>query len=349
MSARRTAEIRSLTGLRGVAACWVGAFHYPFHLSVQPVQDLLDRGYLAVDLFFVLSGFVLALQHRGFDGWRGFVRFMHRRAARLLPVYFAATLLCFGLIRADVRLFADARPDDATVWALVVNLLLLQNWGFDVYPLDKPSWSLSAEWAAGLAFPGFLVLAAVAAPVAILVRAAMAWLVLFAASLIVLDGGLDFTEGLLSLVRCGAEFYLGMLAFRLRQAWQPRTAVLRVTEAALLAAVPLLLLWCPFDAVLIVVWTTLILVLAYQATPVAHWLAAAPAHGLGLVSYSLYLIHMPLLPLQPLLHHALERAGAPHARVMSVVGIFALAVLLAAASHRWIERPGRRVSRARRG
>ena len=55
-------EIRSLTGLRGLAAVLVVAFHYSFNLlqGQSDARNPVGPGYLAVDLFFILSGFVMA-------------------------------------------------------------------------------------------------------------------------------------------------------------------------------------------------------------------------------------------------------------------------------------------------
>ena len=57
-------EIGALTGLRGVAACWVAMYHgHEFGRLAGPAGVLLRHGYLAVDVFFVLSGFVMGLSY----------------------------------------------------------------------------------------------------------------------------------------------------------------------------------------------------------------------------------------------------------------------------------------------
>ncbi len=150
----RPAEIRSLTGLRGVAACWVMLYHAEFRAgTTAPVRVLIDHGYLAVDLFFILSGFVLALNHAPAfrrDREAAYAGFLRKRLARTYPLYLVATLVCFALVRAGA--FSGRH---ATGWALAANLALIQSWHTRFGSIDGPGWSVSAEWGAYLLFPLF--------------------------------------------------------------------------------------------------------------------------------------------------------------------------------------------------
>jgi peptidoglycan/LPS O-acetylase OafA/YrhL len=91
-------EIRSLTGLRGLAAAWVVLYH--FHqadASAGALGTFLRHGYLAVDIFFVLSGFVMALSYthlfaKGLSV-QSFGVFLVRRFARIYPLYILMTCL----------------------------------------------------------------------------------------------------------------------------------------------------------------------------------------------------------------------------------------------------------------
>ena len=89
-------QLPSLTPLRGVAALWVVLYHYcgtaqffP-NLDITPHSYLISKGYLAVDMFFVLSGFVMAhVYRRAFsegvgEHYRGFLM---ARIARLYPLH----------------------------------------------------------------------------------------------------------------------------------------------------------------------------------------------------------------------------------------------------------------------
>lgn len=154
-------QIRSLTAIRGVAAWWVALYH--FHLEMPPLgggfaERLLGQGFLAVDLFFTLSGFVIALNYTGAFATltaRDYGRFLGRRLARIYPLH-VVTLLLFLANPLAILLFshsgAPGQRYDPVYYLL--SLLLLQNWGFvNHLAWNIPAWSISAEWGAYLLFP----------------------------------------------------------------------------------------------------------------------------------------------------------------------------------------------------
>lgn len=163
---KRHGEIVPLTGLRGLAAWWVVFYHFKEYL--QPlvpgfVSAFLAKGYLAVDLFFVLSGFVLFLNYRNsFSSDRsGAVRtFLRKRIARVYPLHllmcvvFLVNPLAIAYFAPGVPLGARYTPD-----SFVASLLMVHNWGFfDGLVWNVPSWSISTEWFAYLLFPGMVLL-----------------------------------------------------------------------------------------------------------------------------------------------------------------------------------------------
>ena len=97
-----------LDGLRGVAALMVVAFHLFETYSGGPAHQIINHGYLAVDFFYVLSGFVVGYAYD--DRWgrtMGLKDFFKRRAIRLHPLYVWGTLLGLLLIYAQE---SDAFP-----------------------------------------------------------------------------------------------------------------------------------------------------------------------------------------------------------------------------------------------
>ncbi len=170
MSRVRTGEIRALSGLRIVAALWVVLFHFrPLLAQASPslstalAPPVLDAGAQGVDLFFILSGFVLTWNYldRMGESWsaRDTLRFLWLRLARVWPVYLvtmhlAAAWIIFTLYVGHV----PAEPPvveslNATSW--VRQVLLVQLWFqpyFDGSSWDGPAWSISAEWLAYLLF-----------------------------------------------------------------------------------------------------------------------------------------------------------------------------------------------------
>lgn len=168
----RSGEIKALTGLRFFAAVWVVLFHFR-PLLAQAVPDVssalapvLDSGAQGVDLFFILSGFVLAWNYldRMGPSWstRDILHFLWMRLARVWPVYLvtlhlAALWIIFTL---NVGHVPAENADTLTATSYVRQLFLVQLWFqpyFDGSSWDGPAWSISAEWLAYLTF-GFLAL-----------------------------------------------------------------------------------------------------------------------------------------------------------------------------------------------
>jgi peptidoglycan/LPS O-acetylase OafA/YrhL len=127
-------EISALTSLRGVAALTVLIFHV--------IPDF--RGYLAVDLFFLLSGFVLTHVYRQIALTReSYFKFLKARLARIYPVHLMMLVVLLPML--------DTRPDFSS-GGLLSSLLLLQSpWHSICW--NYASWSISAEWHAYLLFP----------------------------------------------------------------------------------------------------------------------------------------------------------------------------------------------------
>ncbi|GLP75295.1 acyltransferase [Mycobacterium antarcticum] len=168
----RSGEIRALSGLRIVAALWVVLFHFrpllemaspPLYDSLKPI---LDCGAQGVDLFFILSGFVLTWNYldRMGDSWstRSTMHFLWLRLARVWPLYLftmhlAALWIVFTLNVGD---FPSPEASTLTAVTYLRQLFMVQLWFqpfFDGSSWDGPAWSISAEWLAYLLF-GLLVL-----------------------------------------------------------------------------------------------------------------------------------------------------------------------------------------------
>jgi peptidoglycan/LPS O-acetylase OafA/YrhL len=165
-------EIKALTGLRIIAAVWVVLFHFrPMVGDASP--DLLDNlspvlncGAQGVDLFFILSGFVLTWNYLDRMGrsWstRATLHFLWLRLARVWPVYLVTLHLAALWVIFTLHVGHVPSPDAGQLTAIsyVRQVLLVQLWFvpfFDDSSWDGPAWSISAEWLAYLLF-GMLVL-----------------------------------------------------------------------------------------------------------------------------------------------------------------------------------------------
>ncbi|ENZ81993.1 MULTISPECIES: acyltransferase [Caulobacter] len=152
------ANIKPLTAFRFFAALWVVLYHYWPKLDVGFVPAIAAKGYLGVEAFFILSGFILCHVYlRGFgEGRFQYGDFLWNRLARVYPLHLA-TLVGIGAM-AIVATIAGLRVDPNILsWpSLPANLLLVHAWGFaPTAGWNHASWSISAEWFAYLAFPVF--------------------------------------------------------------------------------------------------------------------------------------------------------------------------------------------------
>ena len=152
------AHIRPLTALRFFAAIWVVLYHYWPNLDVGFTPAIASKGYLGVEAFFVLSGFILCHVYlSGFgEGRFRYGDFLWNRLARVYPLHLA-TLVGVGAMALAATLAGLAVDPNILSWpSLPANLLLVHAWGFaPVAGWNHASWSISAEWFAYLTFPAF--------------------------------------------------------------------------------------------------------------------------------------------------------------------------------------------------
>src|SRR5579862_5200160 len=132
-------QLSPLTGIRFYLALWVVVFHQAYAnmflgqlLPRLPefAVSILRTGYVAVDVFFVLSGFVLSYNYSLEKSWTfsQFVRFGIARFARIYPAYCVGLLLVLPFVGAS--LLNDLSPSSVVtqLLAAILNLTLLQSW-----------------------------------------------------------------------------------------------------------------------------------------------------------------------------------------------------------------------------
>ena len=365
-----TGEVTALTGLRGVAALGVTVFHYYANLDTgltDPLNTAVRRGYLLVDLFFVLSGLVMAMTYGagflaapGFATWRGF---MLRRAARILPLYFVTLVGCLALAYLAYGRFSSSFGGfpvavDRPLLEIPVNLLLIQSWSLTQSAL-VPAWSISTEWAAYLLFPAFVALmlggspwrAALGCVAACAMLAAAVWIT--AHDGFVHAGPLDASAGQVpgALLRCLGGFTLGMGVYRLSR-WGPASIAFGDGfGAALFGALLLAWLFAPHDHLVYPLLPLVVLCAAGNRGRISRLLSAKPLHALGVLSYAIYLLHYQLAGVIHWVEKALAAAGLPAVVYYPLAAalIYGVLLLAAGASHRLIELPGRRLVRSIEG
>jgi len=343
-------RLPGLDGLRAIAVIVVIAFHF--------VPAAAPGGYLGVDVFFVISGFLittLLLRERSRTGRVSVPRFWLRRARRLLPALAVVVLTCgaaAAVIGGDVLVHLGSQVLGAATfssnWLYIVQ-------GTSYFATTSPElfrnlWSLAVEEQFYLLWPGLLIL---------LLFVRWRWLRVVIVSLLAVSSAvamaLLFTPpGDATRVYYGTDTHSFGLALgaavaiaiegRMPARWLSRTLAL-IGAVAAGALVALALAMAPDDP--FVTRGGLALVAALTALAIAgaispgSWLGrgldVAPLRWVGERSYGLYLWHWPVL--------VLFVAGLPVDAPWWVAPSAALAVTVAAswASYRWLELPVRRL------
>lgn len=342
------ADLRAVTALRFFAAAWVALYAFWPDLDVGFTPNVVAKGYLGVELFFVLSGFILShvyLEAAGEKRFR-YRAFLWARIARVYPLHLATLL---GVMALGLGALAVGMSIDASVlsWrSLPANLLMVHAWGFAPEAgWNHPSWSISAEWFAYLCFPVF----AFAAwrlrdrPAAAVAGAAAFLVGLYAAFEPLV--GFPLTEatirwGALRIVPCfayGCALYLIYRRAPLRHA-----ALLAATFGLAVAVSATFRLW---DGVTVLLAGGLILALASLDNAKAGWMSSRPAVYLGEISYSIYMICVPWKLLA--VNLAARLTDAPDKKLQIGVWIVVVAMIpvVAAASYHLVEKPARKALR----
>lgn len=364
-------HISSLTAIRGIAAILVVAFHatrgFLPHAELDQMSDFVAKGYLWVDLFFLLSGFIMMhVYGRKFADkvhWNTVKPFLFARLARLYPLHLCVLALFVGLEAVKwaavhwgvVSLHAAPFSGPKNPDAIAVNLLMLQTTGIeDQLTWNFPAWSIGAEWYAYLAFPAL---------VGLLVkgdRVTRAGLVLIAGAVLwlVSHGGtdLDVTYDY-GVVRCLCEFVVGALAYRFYRSrrgagWLDRDVVLAVVAAAIVVVMHFGIA----DVLVVPLFGVLLLGLAFNDQReglVGRLLARRPFQFLGDISYAVYMSHVLILETLEFLCRVTLDRGFGHGlslaqSVAAMVPLLAVVILFSTALHRWVELPARDALKASR-
>jgi len=356
--ARVPNEVRAFTGIRGIAALYVALYHFGLAgLFHGRAHAILSHGYIAVDLFFMMSGFVMALTYRdlfaGGHPLRGMLDFLGKRIARIYPLYALASVAALIVV---IWAGLSTRADQIIASKILANLLMVQSWGIsDSYV--GPAWSISTEWAAYLVFPwlcsvmlfGRRQAALSCSAVAFLFLALLAWLPADTTHVVRANGPLDLYDGRNygAVARCLIEFLLGMMCFRLSRHDGLMEWVGQGWVALALVALILALLAVPGSDILVIPPVALLLVsLARDEGAVAELLGSPLCRWLGTISYSVYLFHTTVEAVaEPPIRRAVESSGVPDAKGVEVICLVGVVLAIASLTYGLVEKPGRSLLR----
>jgi len=293
-------EIRPLTGIRGLAAMAVVLFHFYSSWvlllpSLKVVAPLALRGGLGVDLFFILSGFILSYVYNVGDSRMGlseYRRFLWYRLARILPNHLATLVMLMILIVCAKR-YGVTLTGDYPLSGLPFQITMTHAWPFiNGGKWNYPSWTISAEWFAYLCvFPiswnilkfRFSQWASVA----------IAYIILFMLVFALPDQAFLHFHALLQ-VSC--EFIAGSMLFgAYLHAGSVTRACHNYGTFIFLVIIGLLLVdatCMPFASVVVILLFPLLLLgLTSETSIVSRIVSTPPALWLGRISYALYMSH----------------------------------------------------------
>jgi peptidoglycan/LPS O-acetylase OafA/YrhL len=337
----------NLDSLRIIAACAVVVLHYADYVKDNPAGRFMvehtQHLNLFVDLFFVVSGFVIASQYLGKVDTPGAVmRFLWRRLARIYPLHLAT--LAFYVLIAVALYLGLAKTDNPARYPfhdIPAQLLLLHALDGERLTFNFPSWSLSAEMFCYLAFP---IVALYLAPrrrmVAALVIVLMVANTIYASA----TGTGPWAEWINKggVFRALPGFSLGIACYLYRHEISCWPAVSGALVAGLVGFI--LFGWLlPEMAGLLVVYAIAVLAIQYDSAQRSSLLTQLRLERGAAYTYSCYMLHIPIatvvLTFGARFANPLAIPGGKLALLPVAVSLLAVASVL---SYRFFETPLRR-------
>lgn len=348
-----------LDGLRGVAALQVVLFHICETHAPEPVNLIINHGYLAVDFFFLLSGFVIGYAYDNRWGQMSIKDFFKRRLFRLQP------MVIMGSVIGAICFYWGASPAfpliaSVPAWKVIACMLLgatllplpvsqdIRGWS-EMHPLDGPAWSLYFEYIGNILyalvvrhFPKFLL-----GVLVVLSAGALVYQTVCSGQGDVIGGwALDAKQTQIGFTRLCYPFFAGLLMFRAVKLTQVKNAFLWCSLLLLLVlALPRLGgLEHPWmnglyeSAVIILVFPLIIYMGASGAALTGK--AAKFCKFLGDISYPIYITHYAFIYIYTgwisKTHYTLAQAWPVSALV------FFGSIAVAYACLKWYDEPVRR-------
>lgn len=333
---------RHLDALRIIAASAVVVLHYSDYVKDIPAGHFMLEHTLHfnlfVDLFFVVSGFVIASQYLSkVDDFPSIRRFIWRRLARIYPLHLAT--LAFYLVVAFALYLGLARTDNAARYPLSdlpAQLLLLHALDGQRLTFNFPSWSLSAEMFCYLAFPVVVLLAAqrkslVLALIVILTAANS----VYAAT----TGTGPWAEWINKggVFRALPGFNLGVACYFYRYQiarWPAIPGALTITLTVFILFGWLL----PDMAALIAVYAIAVLAIQCDTSGASTWLTRLRFNRAAAYTYSCYMLHIPIATIV-LTFGARYLAIVPGGKLMLIPVAVAVLAVMSVLSYRFFETP----------
>jgi peptidoglycan/LPS O-acetylase OafA/YrhL len=301
MSSRKTEDsigvYAGLEGLRFIASFGIVLFHYSIYLDQIPREFSSYAEYMSlfVDLFFVISGFVIALTSTArVQTPGGYFAFLKRRIARLYPLHIA-TLTFYVIIGVlfELHWISVAVPLKYEWNTLLPQLLMIHGWGFtSTLSFNHVSWSISSELFVYMVFPVILL---VMGQFRIAILGIVA---LFVASIIMSESLIGHPLTSLtwdfSIVRALPSFALGVFVHKYAEKWEdilPRWLLVTTLHGALVLLVAMMTMRSNPYAILLVIYILFVSAVLCDRQRIMTITSVRPVAYLGRLTYSTYMLH----------------------------------------------------------
>jgi peptidoglycan/LPS O-acetylase OafA/YrhL len=343
-------EIKAITGLRGVGAVWV----FLYHLFLAESFPVLNQGMLGVPLFFVLSGFILFFVHDqdfcNLPNCKSIKNFFALRIARIYPLHLFTLSLLLMLVNTLPGFIEHYNDQKFSLPNLFATSLLVQTWGIGHIPYFKdassawnvPAWSLSAEMAYYFTFPwlAYLISKVKHRGLSVFLGIVIATLAVTVYGLLLGNENETYTRSLI----CGwFAFMFGMSLYNLSKfELQLPTWIIELCGTTLIVlkiSIP------EVNTGLFVLgvgaWIFAFLRKDSYLSRLFSW---SLIYWAGKISFSLYIIHWPLVQLLNYLDYHLHLSG-PTWHYATHITAIPLTMLLAYLTYLKIELPARKTLR----
>jgi peptidoglycan/LPS O-acetylase OafA/YrhL len=337
--------LNNLTGLRFYAAMWVFLYHFSVYIGLGNI--FFDKGYLGVDIFFVLSGFILTYAYqKSFFGekitFKTYCHFIIKRFAKIYPLHIL-TFVIVGILLYCCKYLLHQENLIIRNDHIISNLLMTHAWNInDALSWNTHSWSLSAEW---FAYLFLFVLAAFVLRInrffglMILITV----VVYFIAKWFNVDRFSLNHYSYNGLERIIPEFFLGIILCLLRLRYEISK---RAATFIFVLGFTLMLLILVFDykvdALCILAFGSIVYALSFY-THLDRFFSSARLIYFGNISFAFYMFQLIAFYLLKPFQNYLEYVGmAEDYRLgLQLLLLFFINITLAAAAYRYFEEPMR--------
>lgn len=349
-------DLRALTSMRIFLAIGVVLFHFQIQADHSGGHsNIIERSRLAVDAFFMLSGFIMAhVYSTSFAaGTFSYREFVVARVARLYPMHLVMLGVTVAMVVGAIAIGATYDASTYSLQGLIETLFLVQAW----FPAEVginwngPTWSLSAEWFAYLAFPLFAVIALKLRnrPRVLLGVGVVAFIAIDAWYRHTFGKVLPRAEDVMGIARVMPEFLIGMGLYGLGKTLNPTRTVAITATVATVAALLTAMHFSLDDRIIVALSAPVILSISLLSKAGCEgFMGSKPLVFAGEASFALYIVHMPVLVAWKGLVSEFRGIDSGFTVGLMDLGILMLAAMtVAVIMHLLVEKPGRRWVRNR--